>query len=128
MSNIRCIVAATDFSTFSERAVQRAAHIARQHDAELHLLHVVRPLDLYPSLTLAPDTFSPAEFGQRDQVLQEAEHTRLDDMASGLTRQFGIRVRAVTRLGRPHTNIAAYAQEASADLLVVGSRGENTLM
>jgi nucleotide-binding universal stress UspA family protein len=128
MSNIRCIVAATDFSTFSERAVQRAAHIARQHDAELHLLHVVRPLDLYPSLTLAPDTFSPVEFGQRDQVLQEAEHTRLDDMASGLTRQFGIRVRAVTRLGRPHTNIAAYAQEASADLLVAGSRGENTLM
>jgi nucleotide-binding universal stress UspA family protein len=128
MSNIRCIVAATDFSTFSERAVQRAAHIARQHDAELHLLHVVRPLDLYPSLTLAPDELIQAEFGQHDQVLQEAEHTRLDDMASSLTRQFGIRIRTVTRLGRPHTNIAAYAQEASADLLVAGSRGENTLM
>jgi nucleotide-binding universal stress UspA family protein len=128
MSNIRCIVAATDFSTFSERAVQRAAHIARQHDAELHLVHVVRPLDLYPSLTLAPDELIQAEFGQHDQVLQEAEHTRLDDMASSLTRQFGIRIRTVTRLGRPHTNIAAYAQEASADLLVAGSRGENTLM
>lgn len=128
MSNIRCIVAATDFSTFSERAVQRAAHIARQHDAELHLVHVVRPLDLYPSLTLAPEALSPIEIIQHDQVLQEAEHTRLDDLASGLARQFGIRVRAVTLLGRTHSKIAAHAQEARADLLVAGSRGENTLM
>lgn len=128
MSNIRCIVAATDFSTFSERAVQRAAHIARQHDAELHLVHVVRPLDLYPSLTLAPEAISPIEIIQHDQVLQEAEHTRLDDLASGLARQFGIRVRAVTLLGRTHSKIAAHAQEARADLLVAGSRGENTLM
>ncbi|MHB1084913.1 MAG: universal stress protein [Thiobacillus sp.] len=128
MSNIRCIVAATDFSPFSERAVQRAAYIARQHDAELHLVHVVRPLDLYPSLAQAPNESNPAEFDQHDQILQGAEHTRLDDLAASLTRQFGIRIRAVTRLGRPHTHIAAYAQEASADLLVVGSRGENTLM
>ena len=128
MSNIRCIVAATDFSTFSEQAVQRAAQIARQHDAELHLVHVVRPLDLYPSLTLTPDKLSQAEFGQHDQVLKEAEHTRLDDLASSLASQFGIRVRTATRLGRAHANIAVYAQEASADLLVVGSRGENTLM
>jgi len=41
MSSTRCIVAATDFSPFSERAVQGAAHIPRQHDAELHLLHAL---------------------------------------------------------------------------------------
>lgn len=128
MSNIRCIVAATDFSPFSERAVQRAAHIARQHDAELHLVHVVRPLDLYPSLILEPEIFSPAESSQHDQALQEAEHTRLDELASGLASQFGIRTRAVTLLGRAHSKIAAHAQDASADLLVAGSRGENTLM
>lgn len=128
MSNIRCIVAATDFSTFSERAVQRAAHIARQHNAELHLVHVVRPLDLYPSLTLAPEALSPVEISQHEQVLQEAEHTRLDDLASSLASQFGIRIRAVTLLGRAHSKIAAYAQEAPADLLVAGTRGESTLM
>jgi nucleotide-binding universal stress UspA family protein len=128
MSNIRCIVAATDFSTFAERAVQRAAHIARQHNAELHLVHVVRPLDLYPSLTLAPEALSPVEVSQHDQVVQEAEHTRLDELASRLNSQFGIRSRAVTLLGRAHTKIAAYAQEAPADLLVAGTRGESTLI
>jgi len=123
MSSIRCIVAATDFSAFSDRVVQRAAHIAKQHDAEMHLLHVVRPLDLYPGMTLAPE-----EFSQHDQVLQEAEQTRLDALASTLARQFGVRVQTVNRLGRAHAEIAAYAQKVSADLVVAGSRGENTLL
>ena len=123
MPSIRSIVAATDFSAFSEFAVQRAAHIAQQHHAELHLLHVVRPLDLYPSLTLAPE-----EFSQHDLDLQQAEQGRLEALAVSLVSQFGIRVQPVTRLGRAHTEIAAYAQAVSADLMVAGVRGENTLM
>ena len=123
MPSIRCIVAATDFSEFSERAVRRAARIAQQHNAQLHLLHVVRPLDLYPSLTLTPD-----EFGHSDQELQQAEQTRVEAMATALSAQFGIRVLPVTRLGRAHTEIAGYAQEVAADLVAAGSRGESTLM
>jgi len=123
MPSLSRIVVATDFSDFSERAVQRAARIAKQHNAELHLLHVVRPLDLYPSLTLTPD-----EFGHSDQDLQQAEQTRVDAMAATLSSQVGIRVRPVTRLGRAHTEIAGYAQAVAADLVVAGSRGESTLM
>lgn len=123
MSSIRCIVAATDFSGFFERVGQRAAHIAKQHDADLHLLHVVRPLELYPGLTLAPEGF-----GHHDQVLQEAGQTRLDALASALTSRFGIRVQTAIRLGRTHIEVVAYARKVSADLLVAGARGENTLM
>jgi nucleotide-binding universal stress UspA family protein len=123
MPSLRCIVAATDFSAFSERVVQRAAHLAKQHQAELHVLHVVRPLDLYPGLTLAPD-----EFGHHDEELLQAEQTRVEAMATSLASQLGIRVHSVTRLGRAHTEIAAYAQEVSADLLAAGARGENTIM
>jgi len=123
MPSLRCIVAATDFSSFSERAVQRAARIARQHQAEMHLLHVVRPLDLYPGLTLGPD-----EFGHHDQDLRQAEQSRVDAMAAALSGGFGIRIHPVTRLGRPHTEIAAYAQEVAADMVAAGARGESTLM
>lgn len=123
MASINRIVAATDFSTFAEQAVQRAARIASQHGAELHLLHVVRPLDLYPGLTLAPD-----EFSHHDQDLQQAEQTRLDALAAVLAGQFDIRIRCATRLGRAHDEIAAYARDVSADLVAVGARGENTLM
>lgn len=123
MSSIRSIVVATDFSDFSERAVQRAVQIARQHGAILHLLHVVRPLDLYPGLTLAAD-----ELSQHDQDLQAAEQSRLDALATSLASQFEIKTLAVSRLGRAHTEIAEYAQHISADLVVAGSRGENALV
>ena len=123
MPNFRCIVAATDLSECSERAARRAARIAQQHHAEMHLLHVVRPLDLYAGLTLGPD-----EFGQHDQDLQHEEQSRVDAMASSLSGEFGIRIHPVTRLGRAHTEIAAYAQSVSADLVVAGARGESTLM
>ena len=123
MTSIGHVVAATDFSAFAEQAVRRAARIASQHRAELHLLHVVRPLDLYPGLTLAPD-----EFSHHDQDLQEAEQTRLDAMAGALAGQFDVHIRCATRLGRAHDEIAAYARDVSADLVAVGARGENTLM
>jgi nucleotide-binding universal stress UspA family protein len=122
MPSFRCIVAATDFSECSAWAARRAARIAQQHHAEMHLLHVVRPLDLYAGLTLGPD-----EFGQQDQDLQREEQTRVDAMASNLSSEFGIRIHPVTRLGRAHTEIAAYAQSVSADLMVAGARGEHTL-
>lgn len=123
MPTLRCIVVATDFSDFAERAVQRAARIARQHDAALHLLHVVRPLDLFPSLTLTQE-----EVSAHDHDLLQIEQSRLGSMATSLASELGIRVEAYSRLGRPHSEIAAYAQEVSADLVVVGARGENTLM
>lgn len=123
MTSISRIVAATDFSDFAEQAVQRAARIASQHRARLDLLHVVRPLDLYPGLTLAPE-----EFSHYDLDLQKAEQTRLDARAAALAGQFGIAVQGVTRLGRVHDEIAEYAGNVSADLVAVGARGENTLM
>lgn len=123
MPSLRRIVVATDFSSFSEQVVQRAAQLAKQHQAELHLMHVVRPLDLYPGLTMGPD-----EFGHHDEELLQAEQGRLETMAANFATQLGIRTLPVSRLGRAHTEIAAYAQEVSADLLVAGARGENTLM
>jgi nucleotide-binding universal stress UspA family protein len=123
MPSLRNIVVATDFSAFSERVVQRAAQLAKRHKAELHLVHVVRPLDLYPGMTLAPD-----EFGHHDEELLQTEQTRLEAMALNLAGELETPVHAATRLGRAHAEIAAYAQEVSADLLAAGARGENTLM
>ena len=54
MQNLKCIVAATDFSDAAGRAVSRAVLIARQQGAELHLLHVISPLALYPGMDETP--------------------------------------------------------------------------
>jgi nucleotide-binding universal stress UspA family protein len=118
------IVAATDFSAAAERAVRRGALIAKQLGAELHLLHVVYPLDLYPGLMLAFDSRQT----ELERLRQETGKTRLDTMAEALQQEYGVRIKTATRIGRAHTQIAEYAVAHAAGLLVVGARGENTML
>lgn len=123
MSSIQRILAATDFSPAADRAVRRAAHLARQLNATLHLLHVVRPLDLYPGITLDAEALD-----RHDETVQQAGQTDLGKLADELASTFDIHVEAASRIGRPYSEIAGYAMAAGADLVVVGARGENSLI
>ncbi len=123
MQPIAPIVAATDFSAAAGRAVRRAALIAQQLGAEMHLLHVVHPLELYPG----PDPAADFRL-HHEQALHAAGKTRLDTLAASLRKDFAIPVVAATRIGRAHTEIAGYAAAKAAGLVVTGARGENTLL
>lgn len=119
MQAIATIVAATDFSAAAKRAVRRAALIARQHGAELHLLHVTAPLALYPG----------QELGPADGTVGDATiHEQFDAVARWLREHYGIRVRVAQRIGRAHTRIADYAATVGADLVAVGARGESSML
>jgi len=122
MSSITRIVVATDFSAAAERAVRRAALMTKQLGAELHLLHVVHPLDSYPGAQRARQL---RYFGQ---MLQEASNSRLATLATSLNQDFAIPVIAATRIGRVHAQIADYAKANAASLVVAGARGENTFL
>lgn len=119
MQHLKCIVAATDFSPAAKRAVDRAALIARQQGAALHLLHVISPLALYPGVDIDPVTDNPARLA--------AASGALDVAAQDLQARFGISVRVVQRIGRPHSQIAEYAHAVAADLVVVGALGKHFL-
>lgn len=119
MSAIIPIIAATDFSSDANRAVLRAALIARQQGSELHLLHVTAPLALYPGQDIGPADSAaiPAALGE------QAEAT-----ARVLRERYDIRVHVVQRIGRAHSQIAEYATELNASLVVVGARGASPLL
>ncbi|MFA7243432.1 MAG: universal stress protein [Sulfuricellaceae bacterium] len=123
MQPITPIVAATDFSTVAERAVRRSALIAKRLGAELHLLHVVHPLVLYPG----PDPAIDFQLSH-EQALQTAGKTRLDALAVALRQEFAIPVVTATRIGRTHTEITDYAAVTTVGLVVIGARGESTLL
>lgn len=123
MVPLRRILVATDFSQDAERAVERAAQLAAQHGAELHVLHVLQPLDLFPTLILGPDGL-----GGHDEAARAAEHARLGEQAVRLSERLGVPVHADTRIGTVHGEIADQAKSVGADLVVVGARGENTLL
>lgn len=113
------IVAATDFSSDANRAVLRAALIARQQGAELHLLHVASPLALYPGQDVGPADDATISAGLGEQT---------EATARVLRERYGIRVRVARRLGRAHGQIADYAAEVDAGLVVVGARGRSPLL
>ncbi|MDP1652740.1 MAG: universal stress protein [Rhodocyclaceae bacterium] len=119
MHAITTIVAATDFSNAAKRAVLRAALIARQHGAELHLLHVAPLLALYPGQEI-----DPADGTVNGAAISD----RFAAVARMLREHYGIRVRLAQRIGRAHTQIADYAATVRADLVVVGARGESAIL
>lgn len=123
MNSIHSIVAATDFSAPAGRAVRRAAMLAKVLRAELHLLHVVHPIALYPG-----SEFGLGDLSQHDLVVESGARTRLEEQAAKLHEEFDISTRASTRIGRAHVEIAGFAKQVEAGLVVAGARGENTLL
>ncbi len=119
MPTLSPIVAATDFSSDANRAVLRAALIAKQQGAELHLLHVTAPLALYPGQDIYPTDSAaiPAVLGEQ-----------VEASARVLRERYDIPVHLARRIGRAHSQIAEYAAEVSASLVVVGARGESPLL
>jgi len=123
MQKIQHIVAATDFSNPANLATTRAALLGKELNAELHLIHVVHPLDLYAGSELSFD------FQMHYQQMQQQNiQTQLEILATQLREQFSIVVRATNRIGRAHTEIADYAATLHAGMIVAGAQGENSLL
>lgn len=123
MSEIVHILAATDFSPRAELAVKRAATLARQHEATLHLLHVMptlqwqmfgRALVEHPLVT--------------EGRLYESARARLESFAETLAGHYAISLQHHVSIGRPHEKIAEYAQSHAVDVTVLGSHGENFVL
>jgi len=120
MQQKTCIVAGTDFSTAADRAVKRAAQLAKELGAELHLIHIPHHLDFYMG--------SERSFGAQryfEQSLQMQSRSQLEDLASSLHKEYEIPIKVVTCFGHIYTEIASYATSQNASLIVVGARGEN---
>lgn len=120
MQTFANIIASTDFSVASERAVKRAAQIAKQLGAKLHLIHVVHPMDMY----LGPEL----SFGYQkhyEHKLQEFWKIQLDILAANLHQDFSIQPKVATRIGLAHTEIANYVASRAECLVVAGARGEH---
>ena len=118
MSPFKHILAATDFSAPADQAVRRAALLARQHDARLHIVHVVDPA--------RPSRLLPWVAPRIDPDLQaDAARARLHRLGSELTGRFDVTAHLELRVG----NVVEQLQRLSprADLLVVGHRRRNAL-
>jgi len=100
----RTIVVAADFTAASHRAVQYAAHLARQHHAKLTLVHVIDPAQL----RRVPDR----------AAVERGVERRLRELAEAAGGDCSIRVAT----GRVTQSIVEAASNEAADLVVLGVR------
>ena len=106
------ILVAADLGATTETIIRRAAALARQDDAVLHVLHVIEPL----AITYGGDI--PMDFSAiQDEILGQARE-QLDQLCDTL---------AVTKdyrhlvTGRPESEIPTQAKTLASDLIVLGS-------
>ncbi|MCC7254248.1 universal stress protein [Hyphomicrobium sp.] len=105
------VLAATDFSTRSQRAVRRAGLIARQAGAALTLLHIV-------------DEDRP----ERLVELEQAEARKiLDEQVASIPELRGVECRTIVATGAAHDAILRAAGAISADLIVMGTHRKQLL-
>ncbi len=107
------IVLGYDGSEHARRALKVAIDLARKYGSEILVVTVVDAA----SLSSDPNAI---------RIASEAAG-QISAEASEILSREGIAHRAFVRQGDPSTEIARVAEESSADLIVVGSRGLSTL-
>jgi nucleotide-binding universal stress UspA family protein len=115
------LLAAIDLSKASGYVVEAMQRVAMATDAEVCLLHVIRPLPI-----IAGPEFQPVmEHGDLTERTLE-ERDQLDEMVNQLV---DVEVNAVGLLvqGDPVDTILGEAERFDAELIVVGSHGHGPL-
>ncbi|MBN8587985.1 MAG: universal stress protein [Rhodothermia bacterium] len=113
---IRQIVVPTDLSKHAKMAFKVARHLAARHGATIHLLHVVKEEGL-------PPFYDPYWSYNQDK---EAMHSKIYPLLSKFTEEVQVpsaRVDYVIRFGTPETEIADFAHQINADLIVIPTHG-----
>jgi nucleotide-binding universal stress UspA family protein len=109
---INRILASTDFSNDSRKAVDYAVFLAKSLDAELQLVHVLEPP--FPST-------DPAYLKMLGE-LAEADAQKLKSLAKEIEQRLP-NVRSFCREGAAAVTIVKTAEELGSDLIVLGTHG-----
>jgi len=118
MSDYRRIMLAVDLTEESNAVAERARKLAGAFNAELHVVHVIEPLSLAYGGDIPMDLSTV-----QDQIHEQAKSHLAEFCASlGVPPE-----RQHLIFGRPESEIQRTAENAKADIIVVGSHGRHGL-
>jgi nucleotide-binding universal stress UspA family protein len=115
------ILVATDASPASNRAINIAADLAARYEARLHILHVVRDMQLPPALKRMAEVEKIV--GEREDVLLYVAEKILDEAERRARRRGAREVERVIGRGDPAGAIVSQAKRRKVDAVVLGTRG-----
>ena len=115
----KIIIVGTDGSDTAKVAVDRAAGLAKNAGAELHILSAYDPVPKAKLKSEAKDV--PDEYKWMINPREEVDAT-LKEAAEGLS-DFDIKIQTIEREGSPADVLLQYAEDVKADLIVMGNKG-----
>lgn len=118
---IHTILVATDASPASNKAIDMAADLAVRYGASLHLLHVIRQMQLPAELRNMAEV--EKLIGSRSEVMSFVAAKILKDAEARAEHRGVTDVRTESVEGEPATTIIERANAHGADLIVMGTRG-----
>jgi nucleotide-binding universal stress UspA family protein len=123
---INKILVATDASAASNRALKMAAQFAQQHDAELHIIHVIRDMQIPFEIKEIPEleTSEIKSFNSaREDIMRKIAETILRDAKAKAEKVGAKNIETTIGTGDPATSILGVAKRRKMDMIVIGTRG-----
>ena len=112
--NLKRVLVAYDFSDYSELALKYGLSVAQEHQAELHLLHVLPPRSLNePEIAWYPVKGESA-YHSAARRLQKVVPSEVHLWCT---------VKTAVSEGHPYREILSYAEKNEIDLISVGAHG-----
>jgi universal stress protein A len=113
----RNILVAVDLSDESPIVLDKARSIARQYDADLHVVHVIEPI----AVGYAIEVSSIDIEGLHQEASRQARESLLQLGGTIDIEESHLH----SKLGHPAREIRALAEELSTDLIVIGGHGRH---
>jgi nucleotide-binding universal stress UspA family protein len=118
------ILVPTDFSEYSDRALQNAIDIAKQFKGKTYLLHVIGIVIPY----LADYSIDPRILNQVEDASITTSKRMLTVQLAKFPDSKSIEIITDIRRGAPYVEILKYQQEKKIDLIVIASHGKTGLL
>ena len=117
----KVVLAPTDFSEVSRQAALEGAWVARQADADFHVLHVIDSMDI------PEEVFeNMPECDSLRQEIKRENQQRLADFVTSLGADAG-RIQSHLCWGTPWKEIARLAEELNVGLISIGTVGRSVI-
>lgn len=119
MSTYSKILVAIDLSEESPLVLDKARSLAKQYDAEIHLVHVIEPI----AVGYAIEVSSVDIDGLHQEAAKQARESLLEIGGNVGLAQSNLH----SKLGSPAKEIRALAKDLGADLIIMGGHGKHGL-
>ena len=121
----KSILVPSDFSEFSDRALQKAIDLAREYKSRIYLLHVI---DEGLQQCVADYCLTDEVMKRMEVEDRAATQKRLEQQVSRIPDAAGLEISYDIRKGYPAEEILKDQKERNPDLIVIASHGRTGLL